>query len=169
MCHMGWQLNRESIPRVKPLGTPQNPEEMLFSGLCVVLANSLCAERNIKLLLPCWCLKGVCEFLCNSCAGNESFLHIDTKVCVSWEVLFELRRFLLKAVILPCNHYRASPARFPIACLQNELLLEQGQSPGPQSDPTVCPAALESWHTGTTSLLWAMPSLTLYPLGSGNY
>lgn len=57
---MGLQLNRESIPRVKPLGTPQNPEEMLFSGLCVVLANSLCAERNIKnaaaLLVPQGCV-----------------------------------------------------------------------------------------------------------------
>lgn len=89
-------------------------------------------KGNIKTLLPCWCLKGVCEFLCNSHAGNESFLLIHTKVCESWEVLFELRRFLLKTVILPCKNYRASPARFPIACLQSKLLFEQGESPGPQ-------------------------------------
>lgn len=34
------------------------------------------------MLLPCWCLKGVCGFLCNSRAVNESFLHIHRNVCV---------------------------------------------------------------------------------------
>lgn len=91
----------------------------------------MCRKEHKKCCCPAGASR-VCVSFCVTLVLVMSFLHIDTKVCVSWEVLFELRRFLLKAVILPCNHYRASPARFPIACLQNELLLEQGQSPGPQ-------------------------------------
>lgn len=61
VCHMGLQLNRESIPRVKPLGTPTEYRgNAFFFVLCVVLVNSLCAERKHKnaaaLLVPQGCV-----------------------------------------------------------------------------------------------------------------
>lgn len=49
------------------------------------------------MLLPCWCLKGVCAFMCNSHVVNEYFMHIHTNMCMCAGkfCLFKLKKVLI--------------------------------------------------------------------------